>query len=274
MSQPDTHVSHVYVSSRRLYIDSHTDDVFGSFGHIGPSPARKCFSYRFYTCGLFRTIANTWVTPAPPAQTGLGTRESSGDVELRTRTACPFPSAGTCVYYRQPTAAAGFSRNSTESLHASRIAAARAATSRPPASAVPPPRPERKVGARDIHAGPITPTTNRARTAQPRRHRPPHMPMCYMHATMHHAEHHAHLIYMRCEREGPCSVWPTRHDCGDAYQSASPRLRVETPCSDSWMLPHRIFLLDFHHSLLLDLRDALRLDQRPQCSHSPRSFLC
>jgi hypothetical protein len=148
-----------------------------------------------------------------------GTRES-GDVELRDAYRLSVPaSAGTCVYYRQPTAAAGFS---TESLRASRQ------RGRPPASAVPPPRPERKVGARAIHAGPITPTTNRARTAQPRRYRPPHMPMCYMHATMHHAEHHAHLIYMRCEREGPCSVWPTRHDFGRVPVRVS-----ATPCRDS-----------------------------------------
>ena len=171
----------------------------------------RCWRWRA-VAACNEQIPNTptsWVSPPGPA----------AQTELRRNRACPFPSAGTCVYYRQPTAAAGFS---TESLRASRQ------RGRPPASAVPPPRPERKVGARAIHAGPITPTTNRARTAQPRRHRPPHMPMCYMHATMHHAEHHAHLIYMRCEREGPCSVWPTRHDFGRVPVRVS-----ATPCRDS-----------------------------------------
>ncbi len=127
------------MSSRRLYIDSHTDDVFGSFGHIGPSPAESALVIEFTRALLVRlvTIANTPLygyRRRPAAQT-----------ELRRDRACPFPSAGTCcVYYRQPTAAAGFS---TESLRASRQ------RGRPPASAVPPPRPERKEGARAIHAG-------------------------------------------------------------------------------------------------------------------------
>jgi hypothetical protein len=130
------------VSSRRLYIDSHTDDVFGSFGHIGPSPAESAlvieFTRALLACGCRKTSkypGTSWVSPPGPA----------AQTELRRNRACPFPSAGTCcVYYRQPTAAAGFS---TESLRASRQ------RGRPPASAVPPPRPERKEGARAIHAG-------------------------------------------------------------------------------------------------------------------------
>lgn len=139
---------------------------------------------------------------------------------------------------------------------------------RSPVSAVPPPG-RRGKWVLELHAGPITPTTIRARTAQPRRHRPPHMPMCYMHATM----HHAHLIYMRCERAGPCSVWPPRHDFGRVPVRVS-----ATPCRDSVLgfmdVISSHILLDFHHSLLQGLSDALRLDQRPQCNHSPRSFLC
>jgi len=139
-------VSHVYVSSRRLYIDSHTDDVFGSFGHIGPSPAESALVIEFvdrssYTCAV-GAVGNSKLYRPTGIAAGRG---PPLETELRRNRACPFPSAGTCcVYYRQPTAAAGFS---TESLRASRQ------RGRPPASAVPPPRPERKEGARAIHAG-------------------------------------------------------------------------------------------------------------------------
>ena len=54
-----THVSHVYVSSRFIHIDSHTDEVFGSFGSYRAVPGGKCFSYRFYFSTLF-------LPPQPP----------------------------------------------------------------------------------------------------------------------------------------------------------------------------------------------------------------
>lgn len=205
--------------------------MFGSFGYIGPSPAESALVIDFTRAAASVIyLANTpgsWVTPRRPLRRDSGVE--SGDVEAPYAYRLSVPvrwDVDVCLLSATDSSCRFFNRVAVNV--ASRIAAARAATSRPPASAVPPPRPERKVGARAIHAGPITPTTNRARTAQPRRHRPPHMPMCYMHATMHHAEHHAHLIYMRCEREGPCSVWPTRHDFGRVPVRVS-----ATPCRDS-----------------------------------------
>jgi hypothetical protein len=60
MVESNPNVSHVYVSSRRLYIDSHTDDVFGSFGHIGPSPAESALVIDF-TRALFRNSKYTYI---------------------------------------------------------------------------------------------------------------------------------------------------------------------------------------------------------------------
>ena len=78
------------MSSRRLYIDSHTDDVFGSFGHIGPSPAESALVIEFTRallvrcwCGsVIRVIANTptGIAAGPPLR-----RSSAVTAPVRSR---------------------------------------------------------------------------------------------------------------------------------------------------------------------------------------------
>jgi len=123
-------VSHVYVSSRRLYIDSHTDDVFGSFGHIGPSPAESALVIDF-TRALFRnskyTYRETKYVYVPGyayglrrrrplrRETGLGSRETWSSVRVPPVRSRPLGRVYTIGNRQQH--AAGFS---TESLRASR----------------------------------------------------------------------------------------------------------------------------------------------------------
>ena len=71
------------MSSRRLYIDSHTDDVFGSFGHIGPSPAESALVIEFTRALLVRlVIANTptGIAAGPPLR-----RSSAVTASVRSR---------------------------------------------------------------------------------------------------------------------------------------------------------------------------------------------